>query len=179
MGMSGSEHDNGTEDTGSEWLESGLRALREQPSATPATLPDRVMNEVRRQQRQGRLIPLTDGGTVTEVDVASVLREAADAVGGVTARGCRVRPTRDATGSPIPGPVEVTLAVTMSYGSIIPTLAATVETALRATLTERYGLAIAPFTLRVEDLSGTDDKTGVHDGPVGGSAPDRERAPLL
>ncbi|ADJ50836.1 hypothetical protein AMES_9010 [Amycolatopsis mediterranei S699] len=133
-----------------------LLALREATSelaaAEDAPSPDlfgRIMSAVRAEVRRGSMVrlPTPEPGfvEVSEQAVASVLRYAADTVGGVRARRCRVRP--------VPGGVEVelTLAVSLRNATGGAALAA-VRERVTAAAAARVGLTLAKLDLLVADL---------------------------
>ncbi|MGI8647669.1 MAG: hypothetical protein DLM55_04275 [Acidimicrobiales bacterium] len=141
-------------------LESGLRAMRTQQPRPPATLARRIIRDTRAQPRRGRLIPTQTGDPLAETEIAAVLRAVADQIPSVRARGCRVKPRRDSTGTPIAGPLEVELSIAVEYGSVIPAISIALPAALQTELAKRYGLRVGRLLLNVVDVvSKTSQKT--------------------
>lgn len=133
-------------------LESGLRAMGAQRPRPSTTLARRVIRDVRAQPRRGRLIPTPIGGQLTETEIATTLRAVADQIQAVRARGCRVKPHRDSTGTAIAGPLEVELSIAVKYGSVVPAISSVLPAALRAELAKRYGLRVGRLLLNVVDV---------------------------
>ncbi len=133
-------------------LRSGLRAMRGQTVAVPRELARRVIADVRTYPPPGRDIP-TEGASAKESDIATLIRATADTVDGVRARACRVKPCRDAKGTPIVGPLEVELSFAVSYGSSIPAVGEALIPKVSAALSSRYGLSVGRLHLKAVDLT--------------------------
>jgi hypothetical protein len=124
----------------------------EQP---PPDLVGRIMSAVRAEVRRGQMVslPTTEAGLVevSEQAVAVVLRYAADAVGGVRARRCRVRTVGLGDAGESLVEVELTLAVSVraAGGSAMLDL---VRTRVSAAAAARVGLRLVKLDLLVDDI---------------------------
>ncbi len=136
-------------------LGSGLRAMRNQPVATPRGLAGKLMADVRSYPRRGRDIPIGDAMSVNETELAAAVRTVAATVGGGGAGGCRIRPHRGAAGRPITGPLEVELSFAVSYGSSIRAAGQALMAKVGAALAERYGLSVGQLRLKAVDVTPT------------------------
>ncbi|WP_326567174.1 Asp23/Gls24 family envelope stress response protein [Amycolatopsis rhabdoformis] len=138
-----------------------LLALREataelvaEPDPVPPNLVGRIMSAVRAEARRGQMLdlPTPEPGRVevSEAAVAVVLRYAADSVGDVRARRCRVR----TVGAEVE--VELTLAVRLGNIAGAETLAR-VRERVTAAAAARVGLTLAKLDLLVEDVYGDEE----------------------
>lgn len=134
-------------------LSSGLRAMRGQVVATPRRLTRKVMADIGAHPRPGREIPIPGNASVSETEIAALIRTTADSVEGVCARGCRIKPCRDVTGTPIIGPVDVELSFAVSYGSNIPAVSGELALKARTVLSQRYGLSTGRLNFKAVDLT--------------------------
>lgn len=129
-----------------------LVAETEQP--TPDLL-GRIMSAVRAETRRGHMLslPTPEPGMVevSEQAVAVVLRYAADAVGGVRARRCRVRTIGLGEAGESLVEVELTLAVSMHNAAGEETLNR-VRERVSAAAAARVGLRLVDLDLVVDDI---------------------------
>jgi RNA polymerase sigma-70 factor (ECF subfamily) len=127
-------------------------AETEQP---PPDLLGRIMSAVRAEARRGQMLglPTPEPGTVevSEQAVAVVLRYAADAVGGVRARRCRVRTAGVGEAGESLVEVELTLAISMGNASGGEALAK-VRERVSAAAAARVGLRLVELDLVVDDI---------------------------
>ncbi|MEU0685521.1 hypothetical protein [Streptomyces uncialis] len=122
----------------------------------------RVMDVVRLELRPGRTLPLGDPDEdlwIVESAAARTFRAAADALPGVRAGSCRVRPADPADGgSGVPrGPVRVRLEVAVSPHRNLQEAAEDVRAATVRAGAERLGLAVGRVDVTVTDLLAADD----------------------
>jgi hypothetical protein len=129
-----------------------LVAEAEQP---PPDLVGRIMSAVRAEVRRGQMLglPTSEPGVVevSEQAVAVVLRYAADAVGGVRARRCRVRTVGVGEAGESLVEVELTLAMSMGNASGGEALAK-VRERVSAAAAARVGLRLVGLDLVVDDI---------------------------
>lgn len=129
-----------------------LVAEAEQP---PPDLVSRIMSAVRAEVRRGQMLglPTSEPGVVevSEQAVAVVLRYAADAVGGVRARRCRVRTVGVGEAGESLVEVELTLAMSMGNASGGEALAK-VRERVSAAAAARVGLRLVGLDLVVDDV---------------------------
>ncbi|MFD9892534.1 Asp23/Gls24 family envelope stress response protein [Amycolatopsis sp. NPDC059027] len=139
-----------------------LLALREatqelvaEPEATPPDLVGRIMSAVRAEVRRGQMLslPSTELGPVevSEQAVAVVLRYAADSVGGVRARRCRVRAVGEGPHGESVVEVELTLAVSLRNAAGGEALSQ-VRDRVTAAAAARVGLVLAKLDLVMVDV---------------------------
>lgn len=148
----------------------------------PAQAMAHIMTIARTEMRRGRTLPLRqphpdrDGSpgdppdlSISELAVASVVRQTCDEIAGVQARRCGVRPTSDpdeprddtsqllpsgqgGDGRPPPARIAVTLTVSVARDASIPTLVSELRRRVTADVAAQIGVAVSRIDVRVEDV---------------------------
>ncbi|MEC3975638.1 Asp23/Gls24 family envelope stress response protein [Amycolatopsis sp. H20-H5] len=136
-------------------LREATQELVEESEQPPPDLVGRIMSAVRAEVRRGQMLrlPTSEAGfvEVSEQAVAVVLRYAADSVGGVRARRCRVR-TVD-VGENGESLVEVELTLAVSLRNVTGSEALTkVRERVAAAAAARVGLELVRLDLLVDDV---------------------------
>lgn len=142
-------------------LQDATRELAAAPVDVPPRLTSRIMGAIRADVRRMRMLPLPDAGLepggqaeVSAQAVAAVLRFAADAIPGIRARRCSVRP-RDPAAVPdgMSGWVDVEMTLAIRYGTASgEQVLAAVRQAVLAAAGAQVGLRVARCDLLVDDV---------------------------
>ncbi|HEX3715551.1 MAG TPA: Asp23/Gls24 family envelope stress response protein [Trebonia sp.] len=142
-------------------LRDATRELAAEPVDVPPRLTNRIMAAIRADVRRTRMLPLPEDGLepggqadVSAQAVAAVLRFAADAVPGIRARRCSVRP-RDPAAAPdgMTGWVDVEMTLAIRYGTASgEQVLAAVRQAVLAAAGAQIGLRVARCDLLVDDV---------------------------
>jgi uncharacterized alkaline shock family protein YloU len=120
---------------------------------------DAIMNLARAEVRRGSRLPVyraDQGGiTISEQAITSVICFGADALPGVRARRCRVRPAPDTPDGPRPAgtsDISVSLRIAVASGTDIPGTAELLRERTISMIAAHVGLKAGAINITVEDF---------------------------
>ncbi|ALG09953.1 hypothetical protein [Kibdelosporangium phytohabitans] len=134
-------------------LQVAVDELTHEVAQPPTDLVGRIMSAVRAETRRHDMVPLASQlpheARISAPVIASVLRFAADTVGGVRARRCRVRAVDAIDGVPA---IEVELDIAISYGGLSEGAFDLVRTRVSTAVAARIGVRLARLDIVVADV---------------------------
>lgn len=145
-------------------LAEATRTLRDNDAEDRSLRPhhavkDAVMNLARAEVRRGNLLPVYQadqwGITISEQAITSVIWFGADALPGVRARRCRVRPASDTAEGPRSAgtaDISVNLRIAVASGTDIPRTAELLRQRIISMITAHVGLNAGAINITVEDF---------------------------
>ena len=123
-----------------------------------------IMTLARTEARRGRILPLrppprgpdgsptdTPGLNISELAVATIVRQASDLVDGVQTRRCRLEPAEQGDAAEISS-ILVDLSISVTKDAAIPALTKRLREAIMAAVTARIGVAVSRLDVLVEDV---------------------------
>lgn len=123
------------------------------------TVKDAIMSVARAEVRRGNLLPVyraDQGGiSISEQAITSVIWFGADALPGVRARRCRVRPALETADDPRPAgtaAILVNLRIAVASGTEIPGTAEQLRQRIISMVTAHVGLNVGAVNITVEDF---------------------------